>query len=127
MCHESFYRVARQQKSTIRAVAIQNSGLDAPPFIVTTDQNGIGGSSHAIYQRVSGTEVVFLTAPYRVPPPDSFAPSIITLQIQSVTGISPKQKWSMSVTFAGHSELAMLEYSKDGKRFVPKRPSMVWE
>jgi len=127
MCHESFYRVAQQQRTTIQAIAIQKSELDAPPFVVTTAQNGIGGSNHAIYQRVSGTEVVFVSAPYRVPPPDSFAPSIITLQIQSVTGISTKQKWSVSVTFAGHSESAILEYSKDGKRFVPKRPSMVWE
>jgi len=87
----------------------------------------MGGSNHAIYQRVSGTEVVYVAEPYRVEPPDSFAPSIITLQIQSVTGISPKLKWSMSVTFAGHSEMAILEYSKDKKRFVPKRPSMVWE
>jgi len=127
MCHESFYRVAQQQTSTIQAIQIQKSELDAPPFIVTSAQNGIGGTNHAIYQRVSGTEVVFVAEPYRIEPPDSFAPSIITLQIQSVTGINPKDKWSMSVTFAGHSEMVVLDYSKDKKRFVPKRPSMVWE
>ncbi|CAJ1947815.1 unnamed protein product [Cylindrotheca closterium] len=127
MCHESFYKVAQQQTSTIQAIQIQKSELDATPFIVTASQNGIGGANHAIYQRVSGTEVVFVSEPYRIEPPDSFAPSIITLQIQSVTGIHPKQKWSMNVTFAGHSEMAILEYSKDKKRFVPKRPSMVWE
>lgn len=128
MCHESFYKVAQQQTSSIQAIQIQKSELDAPPFIVSSStQNGIGAPSNAIYQRTAGTEVVFVAEPYRIEPPDSFAPSIITLQIQSVTGISPKQKWSMSVTFAGHSEMAMLEYSKDKKRFVPKRPSMVWE
>ncbi|KAL3928452.1 MAG: hypothetical protein SGBAC_012645 [Bacillariaceae sp.] len=128
MCHESFYtRVPQLQTSTIQAIQIQKSELDTPPFIVASAQNGVGGANHAIYQRVSGTEVVFVAEPYRIEPPDSFAPSIITLQIQSVTGISPKQKWSMSVTFAGHSEMAILDYSKDKKRFVPKRPSMVWE
>jgi hypothetical protein len=137
ICHESFYKQSSKhnknnnnknnentrQSTSAAAVYIQKSDLEAPPFVVVS---GLDQKHHALYQRTAGTEVVLVDHPYRVPQ-DDFGPSIITLQILQVSGISLKKKWTISVTFAGHSEWVSLDYSKETKRLVPKRPSMIWE
>lgn len=123
MCHDSFYTKTPDLVHVDSAKTIvTRKETEAPPFVVRTR-----GENHAIYQRIQGTEVVYVDPPFRVPQPDAFEPSIMTLQILSVDGLTTKSKWSISVTYAGHTEMALLQYQKEAKAHKPKRLPMVWD
>eukprot|EP00980_Cylindrotheca_fusiformis_P012205 scaffold2962_cov126-Cylindrotheca_fusiformis.AAC.21 len=149
MCHESsFYKKmtsstnggsssrGRSYPMTSPAVVqVQRSELEAPPFVVVSKTNN-EKVEHALYQRKAGTEVVLVDEPYRVAQ-DDFGPSMITLQILQVTGLSLRKKWTISVTFGGHTEWVRLDqshHSNSSKHnsskvelLVPRRPSMIWQ
>jgi hypothetical protein len=123
MCHDSFYtKVPNIQPQETMTTTITRRKLEAPPLVI---RNMIG--NHAIYQRLLGTEVVLVDPPYRVPQPEVFAPSILTVAIKSITGLSKKSRWTISMTFNGHTEVSHLHYSPDKKAFEPNKTSMKWE
>ncbi|KAG7364081.1 hypothetical protein IV203_037283 [Nitzschia inconspicua] len=97
----------------------------APPLVVRCHKG-----NHAIYQRLSGsTEVVLVDSPYRVPQPEVFAPSILTVDIHDVTGLDHRRsQWTLSVTFNGHTEIAHLQYNSQTKTFQTVRTTPCkWE
>mmetsp|Transcript_108556 Transcript_108556/g.162381 ORF Transcript_108556/g.162381 Transcript_108556/m.162381 type:complete len:593 (+) Transcript_108556:147-1925(+) len=123
MCHDSFYTKAPNilQQETL-TTTITRRQLEAPPLVV---RNMIG--NHAIYQRLLGTEVVLVDPPYRVPQPEAFAPSILKVAIKNITGLSKKSRWTVSMTFNGHTEVSNLQYVAEKKVFEPRQTGMKWE
>ena len=89
-------------------IAASKKRVVAPPLVVRSPKGG----NHAIYQRASGaTEVVLVDAPYRVPHPEVFAPSILSLDVHRLTGLDPKSRWTLIMTFDGDTEIAHLKYN----------------
>jgi hypothetical protein len=137
MCHDSFYtklpklKAASKKKPPLAARAQQqntaNSAATArlqPPPMVVRDQAG----NHAIYQRPFGTEVALVEPPYMIEQPRSFRPGILSVQVSSVTGLTRRSRWTLSMTFFGQTEVTQLNYSPDSKRFVARREApMEWE
>lgn len=144
MCHDSFYsniqellpdetlleeqraktghhRQEKYSSVTPRIVAKQAAAL---PLVVRSRRG-----NHAIYQRSSGaTEVVLVDPPYRVPHPDVFAPSVLTVDVHEISGLDKKSQWILSVTFDGHTEVAHLQYNADRKIFETTRDAPCkWE
>jgi hypothetical protein len=122
MCHKSFYISLRDDLFQDNDIIATKRDLESPPFVVSTS-----GKKHAIYQRMSGLEVVCVDPPFRVEQPQAFNPSSIALEINQISGISSKEKWTISVTFCGHSELASLHYNREDKSHIIKRPLMVFD
>lgn len=141
MCHDSFYSkipalapngtILREPKQSARKVqkhreffsSTRSSILPttkkspAPPLVVRTRRG-----NHAIYQRCSGaTEVVLVSSPYRVPQPEVFAPSVLTVDIHQITGLERTSEWTLSITFHGQSDFAHLQYNDDRKVFETTR------
>mmetsp|Transcript_7638 Transcript_7638/g.18716 ORF Transcript_7638/g.18716 Transcript_7638/m.18716 type:complete len:887 (+) Transcript_7638:199-2859(+) len=106
-------------------IAASKKRLGAPPLVVRSPKGG----NHAIYQRASGaTEVVLVDAPYRVPPPDVFAPSILSLDVHQLTGLDPKSRWTLILTFDGDTEIAHLKYNHNEGVFETTRTTPCkWE
>lgn len=96
-----------------------------PPLVVRSPRGG----NHAIYQRSSGaTEVVLVDAPYRVPHPDVFKPSVLSLDVHRLTGLDPKSRWTLIMTFDGDTEIAHLKYNHRDRVFETTRTaSCKWE
>ncbi|VEU37085.1 unnamed protein product [Pseudo-nitzschia multistriata] len=96
-----------------------------PPFVIRSPKGG----NHAIYQRSSGaTEVVLVDAPYRVPHPKVFAPSILSLDVHRLTGLDPKSRWTLIMTFDGDTEIAHLRYNRREGVFETTRSApCTWE
>lgn len=110
------------QQSRICSTAKQEA---APPLVVRCQKG-----NHAIYQRLSGsTEVVLVDYPYRIQQPESFAPSILSVDIHEVTGLDHRRsQWTLSVTFNGHTEIAHLRYNPQSKVFLSTRETPCrWE
>jgi hypothetical protein len=138
MCHDSFYSkipssltqnkaIIRHPKQRTRAgqkhreffstnppsILPPAKKSPAPPLVVRTRRG-----NHAIYQRSSGaTEVVLVSPPYRVPHPEVFAPSVLTVDIHQIAGLEEMSEWTLSVTFDGQSEVAHLHYNDDRQVF----------
>jgi len=95
------------------------------PFVIRNSKGG----NHAIYQRSSGsTEVVLVDAPYRVPHPKAFSPSILSLDVHHLTGLDPKSRWTLIMTFDGDTEIAHLKYNQREGVFETTRTSPCkWE
>lgn len=108
-----------------RIIAATKKRVVTPPLVVRSPK----GSNHAIYQRASGaTEVVLVDAPYRVPHPDVFAPSILSLDIHRLTGLDPKSRWTLIMTFDGDTEIAHLKYNHRERVFETTRTAPCkWE
>jgi len=106
-------------------IAASKKRVGAPPLVVRSPKGG----NHAIYQRASGaTEVVLVDAPYRVPPPDVFAPSILSLDVHQLTGLDPKSRWTLILTFDGDTEIAHLKYNHNERVFETTRTTPCkWE
>jgi hypothetical protein len=123
MCHDSFYTkipdIIHQETKT---TTITRKQLDAPPLVV---RSMVG--NHAIYQRTLGTEVVLIDPPYLVPQPEAFAPSVLTVDINNVVGLSKKNRWTISITFNGHTEVSHLHFNHEKRIFEPRRACMTWE
>jgi hypothetical protein len=112
----------QRHQSPVVATAKQEA---APPLVVRCHKG-----NHAIYQRLSGsTEVVLVDAPYRIPQPEVFAPSILSVDIHEVTGLDHRRsQWTLSVTFDGHTEIAHLIYNPQTKSFQTTRTTPCkWE
>ena len=140
MCHDSFYTKLPKNKSSggktkkpPLAARAQPQGAagrgitratQAPPPLVVRD----GGGNHAIYQRPFGTEVALVEPPYLIDQPRSFRPGILSVKVTSVSALSRRSRWTMSMTFHGQTEVTQLNYSPDHKRFVARREGpMEWE
>jgi len=108
-----------------RIIAATKKRLVTPPLVVRSPKGG----NHAIYQRASGaTEVVLVDAPYRVPHPDVFAPSILSLDVHRLTGLDPKSRWTLIMTFDGVTEIAHLKYNHRERVFETTRTApCTWE
>ena len=108
-----------------RIIAATKKKEVSSPLVVRSRKGG----NHAIYQRSSGaTEVILVDAPYRVPQPDVFAPSVLTLDIHQLTGLDPKSRWTLSMTFNGHTEIAHLKYNHQARVFEMTRTTPCkWE
>jgi len=135
MCHDSFYskippspvittrmtKAANNEQSSTgppRIIADAKKRETPSPLVVRSRK----GCNNAIYQRASGaTEVVLVDAPYRVPQPEVFAPSVLTLDLHALTGLDPKSRWTLSCTFDGHTEIAHLNYNKHDRVFQTTR------
>jgi hypothetical protein len=141
MCHDSFYskipeflpnpssgqqqhlrarsgQTHRDHSSSTRPRIIAAAKQGASPPLVVRSRMG----NHAIYQRSSGsTEVVLVDPPYRIPHPDVFAPSVLTVDIHQICGLDKKSQWTLSVTFDGHTEIAHLRYNGEQKVFETTR------
>jgi len=101
-----------------RIIEATKKRMATPPLVIRSPK----GSNHAIYQRSSGaTEVVLVDAPYRVPHPDVFAPSILTLDVHRLSGLDPKSRWTLIMTFDGDTEIAHLKYNSREKVFETTR------
>jgi hypothetical protein len=101
-----------------RMVGATKKHAAAPPLVVRSPKGG----NHAIYQRASGaTEVVLVDAPYRVPHPEVFAPSILSLDVHRLTGLDPKSRWTLIMTFDGDTEIAHLKYNYRERVFETTR------
>jgi hypothetical protein len=123
MCHDSFYtKIPDLIHQETKTTTITRKQLEAPPLVV---RNKIG--NHAIYQRINGTEVVLVDPPYRVAQPEVFAPSVLTADIQNVAGLSKRSRWTISITFDGHTETAHLHYNPDKHHFEVRHAPMTWE
>jgi hypothetical protein len=148
MCHDSFYSKipelvpnrtsVRQLKQRARPgqrntefppphrprILATAKTSPVPPLVVRSRRG-----NHAIYQRSSGaTEVVLVAPPYRVPHPEVFAPSVLTVDIHQISGLETTSLWTLSVTFDGQTEVAHLEYNADRKVFETTRASPCkWE
>eukprot|EP00536_Pseudo-nitzschia_multiseries_P013464 jgi/Psemu1/290885/fgenesh1_pg.576_\ len=96
-----------------------------PPFVIRNPKGG----NHAIYQRSSGaTEVVLVDAPYRVQHPKKFVPSMLSLDVHRLTGLDPKSKWTLIMTFDGDTEIAHLKYNHRERVFETTRTTPCqWE
>lgn len=105
--------------------ATKKSTLVTPPLVVRSPKGG----NHAIYQRASGaTEVVLVDEPYRVPHPDVFAPSVLSLDVHKLTGLNPKSRWTLIMTFDGDTEIAHLQYNHRERVFETTRTAPCkWE
>jgi len=108
-----------------RIIAATKKRVVTPPLVVRSPKGG----NHAIYQRASGaTEVVLVDAPYRVPHPDVFAPSILSLDLHRLTGLDPKSRWTLIMTFDGDTEIAHLKYNHRERVFETTRTTPCkWE
>lgn len=95
------------------------------PFVIRSPKGG----NHAIYQRGSGsTEVVLVDAPYRVPHPNAFAPSVLSLDIHRLSGLDPKSIWTLIMTFDGNTEIAHLKYNhREGVFETTRSAPCKWE
>jgi hypothetical protein len=126
MCHDSFYSKIPDHVSPKRSTTTKNvtwTELEPPPLVI---RNIIG--NHAIYLRRLGTEVVLVDPPYRMPQPEVFAPSVLSVEINNAAGLSRKSRWTISLTFDGHTEVTQLQWNADKNTFVPKRiDCMEWE
>ena len=99
-------------------IAASKKRVSAPPLVVRSPNGG----NHAIYQRASGaTEVVLVDAPYRVPPPEVFAPSVLSLDVHRLTGLDPRSRWTLIMTFDGDTEIAHLKYNHSERVFETTR------
>ena len=117
-----------KERSTVgppRIIAATKKREVTPPLVVRSPK----GANHAIYQRSSGaTEVVLVDAPYRVPHPDVFAPSVLSLDVHRLTGLDPKSQWTLIMTFDGHTEIAHLKYNHRERVFETTRTAPCkWE
>ena len=126
MCHDSFYTkcaaVSPGEKPAI-TTSITKRQLEAPPLVI---RNLIG--NHAIYQRPNGTEVVFVDPPYRIPQPEVFTPSVLSVEINNAAGLSRRSRWTLSLTFDNQAELMQLHWNAQTNSFVPKQGNvMQWE
>jgi hypothetical protein len=108
-----------------RIIAATKKREGSSPLVVRSRKGG----NHAIYQKSSGaTEVILVDAPYHVPQPDVFAPSVLTLDIHQLTGLDPKSRWTLSMTFNGHTEMAHLTYNQQERVFETTRTTPCrWE
>eukprot|EP00535_Pseudo-nitzschia_heimii_P006015 CAMPEP_0197180894 /NCGR_PEP_ID=MMETSP1423-20130617/5334_1 /TAXON_ID=476441 /ORGANISM="Pseudo-nitzschia heimii, Strain UNC1101" /LENGTH=895 /DNA_ID=CAMNT_0042631035 /DNA_START=189 /DNA_END=2873 /DNA_ORIENTATION=- len=108
-----------------RVIAATKKRVATPPLVVRVPKGG----NHAIYQRASGaTEVVLVDAPYRVPHPDIFAPSILSLDVHRLTGLDPKSRWTLVMTFDGDTEIAHLKYNhREGVFETTRTAPCKWE
>mmetsp|Transcript_33123 Transcript_33123/g.37952 ORF Transcript_33123/g.37952 Transcript_33123/m.37952 type:complete len:919 (+) Transcript_33123:179-2935(+) len=108
-----------------RIIAATKKREVTSPLVVRSRKGG----NHAIYQRASGaTEIVLVDAPYHVPQPEVFAPSVLTLDIHQLTGLDPKSRWTLSMTFDGHTEIAHLIYNQQERVFETTRTTPCkWE
>lgn len=123
MCHDSFLTKASPLFNDSSSALASRKQIEAPPLVV---RNGNG--NNAIYQRMSGTEVMLVGPPYRVTQPEDFEPSVLSVEINQIEGLSPKSKWTISITFDGHTETAQLHYCSESQRFEARRDDpMRWE
>lgn len=125
MCQDGFYTkipAVIEQEPQTTTTTITKRQLEAPPLVVRSTTG-----SNAIYQRIMGTEVVLVDPPYRVPQPEVFAPSVLSVEINHIEGLSKKSRWTISITFAGHTEMTLLHYNNDKRLFESKRTAMEWE
>jgi hypothetical protein len=129
MCHDSFYNklVARpsdpQHQHPSTATTITRKQLEAPPLVIR-NLNG----NHAIYQRPSGTEVVFVDPPYRIPQPEVFAPSVLSVEINHAVGLSKNSSWTISLTFDKNTEELPLFHMAEKHQWQPRQSNtMHWE
>jgi hypothetical protein len=108
-----------------RIIAATKKREVSSPLVIRSRKGG----NHAIYQRSSGaTEVILVDAPYHVPQPDVFAPSVLTLDVHQLTGLDPKSRWTLSMTFNGHTEIAHLKYNHQERVFETTRTTPCkWE
>mmetsp|Transcript_5469 Transcript_5469/g.16178 ORF Transcript_5469/g.16178 Transcript_5469/m.16178 type:complete len:725 (-) Transcript_5469:47-2221(-) len=126
MCHDSFYKKIKEPVRSSQMLQSQQQHpakktVEPPPLVV---RNVVG--EQAIYQRVHGTEVVLVDTPYRVAQPKAFEPSILSVQINHVTGLPKKQRWTISLTFDGHTEVSELVW-KQGQFVTRRVETMEWE
>jgi len=129
MCHDSFYtkipaiipdkKLARKDR---RKNALKKLERDSLPLIIRTR---VG--NQAIYQRLEGTEVVLLDAPFRISQPDEFPPSNLTIIIHSICGLSDQSRWTVSMTFDGQTETAQLHYNQERGFLESLRSPMKWQ
>jgi hypothetical protein len=129
MCHDSFYSkitnhgVVPQKRSAVTNTNVTRTELEPSPLVVRTL---IG--NHAIYHRKLGTEVVLVNPPYQVPQPEVFAPSVLAIEIKNASGLSKKSRWTISLTFDGHTKVTQLAWNDQTKSFQPRRlDKMEWE
>ena len=126
MCHDSFYKKCASdspgEKPAI-TTSITKRQFDAPPLVIRNLKG-----NHAIYQRPNGTEVVFVDPPFRVPQPEVFTPSLLSVEINSAAGLSRRSRWTLSLTFDNQAELMQLHWNPQTNTFLPKQGSvMQWE
>ena len=127
MCHDSFYsKIAKPVKlSTAANNNVARADREPPPLVIKTM---VG--NHAIYQRKLGTEVVLVDPPFQVPQPEDFAPSILSVEINSAVGLSKKSRWTISLTFDGHTKATQLQWNDQTKSLQPSKKEldkMEWE
>ena len=134
MCHDSFYtkipallskdnkQSRKERKAGKRALAQRQLEQDSLPLVLRTS---IG--NHAICQRSRGTEVVLVDEPHRIKPPVEFAPSKLSVKIHSISGLSKQSRWTLSMTFDGHTELAQLHYNNERGFLESRRIPMMWK
>jgi hypothetical protein len=73
-------------------------------------------------------EVVLVDPPYRIPQPEVFAASVLSVEINNAVGFSRKSRWAISLTFDGRTEVTQLQWNPDTNTLEPKRiDSMEWE
>jgi hypothetical protein len=126
MCHDSFYSRIPDHVSPKRSTTTKNitwTELEPPPLVI---RNRIG--NHAIYLRRLGTEVVLVDPPYRIPQPEVFAASVLSVEINNAAGLSRRSRWTIALTFDGHTQVTQLQWNADTHAFAPKRiDNMDWE
>lgn len=128
MCHDAFYtkipailpdnNLARERKR----MALRQLQRDSLPLVI---RSSVG--NQAIYQRMEGTEVVLVDTPFRVPQPQEFPPSNLTIIIHSILGLSEHSRWTISMTFDGHTEMAQLHHNQDRGFLESLRAPMKWQ
>jgi len=100
MCHESFYI-----KELVSSRSSTSKGSTSSHYHV---YNVVGGNE-AILQRDDATEVTLLEAPYRVDRPVDFTPTLLTVSVLKVEGLTVKYQYAVVVTFEGVSQKCRLE------------------
>eukprot|EP00934_Nitzschia_sp_Nitz4_P007744 Nitzschia sp. Nitz4//scaffold230_size58257//30525//32174//NITZ4_006483-RA/size58257-processed-gene-0.65-mRNA-1//-1//CDS//3329543256//7734//frame0 len=116
MCHDSFYTSIQEPKALSRPLAI------APPPLVVKSDFG----SHAIYPRVFGTEVYLVDPPYKVPQPQ-FLPNNLQVHVQPIHSLPKRQRWTLSLSFNGHTDLIHLHHNPSEKQWEIRRAPVSWE
>jgi hypothetical protein len=126
MCQDTFYKnIPCRPNDNKVTTSITRTQLEPPPLVI---RNAIG--NHAIYQRLfgTGTEVVLVDPPYRIPQPKVFAPAVLAVDINQAVGLCKNFRWTLSLTFDGHTEVTQLVWSDERNVFESSRvDTMEWE
>lgn len=145
MCHDSFYntkdnsklhqalsrkerrkrKLEQQQKNKLGGGAGGSLSNNDPQQQVTATlplvvRTRVGND--AIYQRPQATEVVLVDAP-----PHDFSSSVLSIKVHSISGLSKQSRWTLSMTFDGHTEIAQLFYNQERGVLESRRQAMTWQ